>query len=221
MKKIIAFFIASICLSMSAYIQADIQAEPCFENYCDDPCCDVPSNFYAEIFGGANFLQTETKCGIKSDYDTGYIVSGSLGYFWHYGLRLEAEYAYRRNSYRKVHFFGRGFGVHGHFQSSSYMANLLWDVPLLSCRCINLGNVQPFTGAGIGYDFQQIHGGRTGLNFKESKKHFAWQVIAGLEYPLFCNTDISIEYKFHKGGFNHIYSHSIGAGIKYKFGLGL
>ena len=48
-----------------------------------------------------------------------------------YGLRLEAEYAFRRNAIRKIHFFAEGSSKHGHFQTSSYMANLLWDLPYL------------------------------------------------------------------------------------------
>ena len=52
---------------------------------------------YAKIFSGANFLQNTTINGNKSTYQTGYIVSGVLGYSWrYYGLRFESEYAFRR-----------------------------------------------------------------------------------------------------------------------------
>jgi|LakMenEpi03Aug12_release.lakeMendotaPanAssembly.Ray.scaffolds.fasta_scaffold05726_6 opacity protein-like surface antigen len=193
-------------------------------NAQDVACCDCACRvdfidpFYFEIFGGANFLQTEKNGGIKTDYQTGYVVSGSVGYRWRYGLRLEAEYAYRRNSLRRIHFFGRGFRIHGHFQSSSYMANLLWDIWLSNWGLENW-KIKPFIGGGIGYDHQQISAHHSALAFKKNKKHFSWQIIAGLGYPLFCNTDISVEYKFHKGGFSHFYSHSVGAGLTYHFGL--
>ena len=82
------------------------------------------------FLGGANFLQSTAIDGNKSYYQTGYIIAGSLGYCWRDGLRLEAEYAFRRNAIRKIDFFGEGSSNHGHFQTSSYMANLLWDVPL-------------------------------------------------------------------------------------------
>lgn len=184
--------------------------------YCKIPCCeDIPS-FYAKIFGGANFLQTETHGGIKSHYQSGYIVGGSLGYRWCYGISLEAEYAFRRNAFKSIHFFGRTFSMHGHFQSSSYMANLLWDLPLYSWEC-NFWGIQPCIGAGIGYDFQRIHGHNDFLAFNSSKKHFAWQAIVALTYPLFCKADVSLGYKFHKGGFHYINNHSIELGLMYNF----
>ncbi len=60
------------------------------------------------FLSGANFLQNTTIDGNKSTYQTGYIIAGSLGYCWCYGLRLEAEYAFRRNAIKKIDFFGEG-----------------------------------------------------------------------------------------------------------------
>jgi len=101
---------------------------------------------------------------VTTKYKTGYLVSGSLGYSWSYGLRLEAEYAYRRNSLKNFHFFGRTFSLDGYFQSSSYMANLLWGLPLSSWGCY-FWQIQPSIGAGVGYDVQQIHANNSGLEF--------------------------------------------------------
>lgn len=197
---------------------ADTHAQE-YDDFCNEgPCCIDNNNFYAEILGGANFLQTTTDSGVKSNYRTGYIVAGTLGYRWCYGLRLEAEYAFRRNSLTKIHFFGRSFPIHGHFQSSSYMANVLWDLPLATWGYQCCG-VHPFIGGGIGYDVQRVHGKNQDLVFNQKKRHFAWQVVAGIGYPLFCSTEISLEYKFHKGGLHYIYNHSLGLGLTYQFGL--
>ena len=183
------------------------------ENRCPDGM-----NFYAEILGGANFLQNTTIDGNKSTYQTGYIVAGSLGYCWrHYGLRLEAEYAFRRNAISKIDFITEGSSKHGHFQTSSYMGNLLWDLPLCSWGCA-FWNLQPFIGAGVGYDFQQMHSSNSRIVFNQKWTHFSWQAMAGLSYPIFRNTEITLEYKFHQGG-SHFYNHSIGVGLVYKFGF--
>lgn len=204
MKKNILRLLMALLFCMAA----DAQAQ---EVYTEDPCCVNETNFYAKIFGGANFLQNTSIDKNKSTYQTGYLIAGSLGYRGCYGLRLEAEYAFRRNAIRKIHFYGEGSSKHGHFQTSSYMGNLLWDVPLSSWGCA-FWNLQPFIGAGIGYDFQQMHSSNSRVNFNQKWHHFSWQVMTGLAYPIFCNTEITLEYKFHQGGC-HFYNHSVGVGV--------
>ena len=207
-----------LLMSFLFFIAADVRAQDLIaqESCCyEDSCCVDEMNFYGKIFGGANFLQNTALNGNKSKYQTGYIVAGSLGYSWCYGLRVESEYAYRRNAIRKIHFFGQGFSKHGHFQTSSYMANLLWDLPLSSWEC-SFWNIRPFVGAGVGYDFQQMHSSNSRIDFHQKWNHFSWQLMGGLAYPLFNNTEMTLEYKFHQGGC-HFYNHSIGVGLVYKF----
>jgi opacity protein-like surface antigen len=203
--------ILPLLLSLLFFMAADTQAQEwCNEDFCcyEDSCCVDKTNFYAKILGGVNFLHNTSKDENKSTYETGYIIAGTLGYCWRNGLRLEAEYAFRRNAIRKIHFFVEGFSKHGHFQASSYMANLLWG-----CE---FWNIQPFVGAGIGYDFQQMHASNTRIIFKQKWNHFSWQLMAGLAYPIFCNTEMTLEYTFHQGGC-HFNNHSLGVGLVYKF----
>jgi len=203
MKKIFAT-VAALLLFYSS-VQAN----------CDDDCTFTDENeFYVKVFGGANFIPNRTNGAVSNRYKTGYIVSGSLGYTWRYGLGLEAEYAFRRNSLKNIHFFGRTFSIDGHFQSSSYMANVLWHLPLENWGCY-LWQLRPYIGGGIGVDVQQIHAKDLDFGFRDNKKGFAWQLMAGLEYPIFCNLNISLEYKFHKGPFSHIDNHSVGIGLSY------
>lgn len=207
MKKIILPFLLTLLFFSGGNAYAQEWAE-------EDFCCDESeTHFYAKILGGANFLQNTSIDDNKTSYQTGYIVAGSLGYRWYYGLRLEAEYAYRRNTIKKIHFFKEGSSSHGHFQTSSYMANLLWDLPIFSWTCWNL---QPFIGAGIGYDFQQMHSSNSRIVFDQKWKHFSWQAMGGFAYPLFYNTVLTLEYQYHQGGthFNH---HSVGVGLIYQF----
>lgn len=194
----------------------------CYENSCcvDNSCCVNRLNFYAKVFGGANFLQSTKISRNTSKYHTGYLVSGSLGYSWCYGLRLEGEYAFRRNAINKIHLFGEGCSKHGHFQTSSYMVNLLGDVPLSWWswwRCA-LWKVRPFVGAGIGYDCEHMHSSNSCIIFHQKWHHFSWQVMAGVAYPIFCKTELTLEYKYHQGGC-HFKNHSVGVGLVYTFGL--
>lgn len=210
MKKITSLHL----LFLLVFSATCAQAEEC----CDqETCCVDQPNFYTKILGGFNFLQTSANEGIRAKYQTGYIISASLGYTRCHEFYVEAEYSFRRNNLRKIHFSGRNFSMEGHFQSSSYMANLLWNLPLSSWNC-SFWDIKPFIGGGIGYDFQQRHASNSFFIYDQKWHHFSWQVMAGLSTPIFCNTEVTLEYKFHQGGC-HFYNHSIGIGLVYKFGL--
>lgn len=209
MKKNILHSLVTFIFVMIGTVQAQ---ECCVENNC----CVENSHFYAKFLAGVNGLQNNEISDHKCDYNAGYILAGSLGYNWCYGLSLEAEYAFRRNSINHIHFSGNGTSKHGHIQTSSYMGNLIWNVPLCSWGC-SIWNVTPFFGAGIGYDLQQMHSSNSRIVFDQNWHHFSWQLMTGLTYPIFCNTEIDLEYKFHQGS-NHFYNHSIGIGLTYKFG---
>lgn len=187
---------------------AAAEAQDCCE---EEVCCVEEPSFYVKVFGGANFLQNTTINRNRAHYQTGYIVAGSLGYRSCYCLRFEAEYAYRRNAIRKIEFIGDGSSKHGYFQASSIMANLYWDLPCL------FWNIHPYVGAGLGADFQKMHSSNSRIIFNQKWTHFSSQAMAGFAFPLFCNTDIAVEYKFHYGGC-HIYNHAVGIGLTYKFG---
>jgi opacity protein-like surface antigen len=174
------------------------------------------TNFYAKFLSGVNLLQNSTTDGNKSSFKAGYVISGSLGYCCPCSLRLEAEFAFRRNAIKKIDFFIEGCSFCGHFQNYSGMANLLWDLPLSSWGCASW-NVQPFIGGGLGYDSQQMHAANSRIIFHQKWTGLSWQAMAGLTYPIFCNTAMMMEYKFHQGR-PHFYNHYIGIGLVYKFG---
>jgi opacity protein-like surface antigen len=200
-----------LLLFMAAKAQAQEQCVKDPRPYQDN-CCVYKTNFYAKIFGGANFLLNTSIDGNKTSYLPGYVFSGSLGNTWRcYGLSLEAEYAFRRNGIKKIHFITQGTSRHGHFQSSSVMANLLWD--LLGC---SFWKIQPFIGGGVGWDFQKLYSSNSRIRYHQSWDHAAWQVMAGFSYPIFRNTELTLEYKFHAGG--DFQSNDVGLGLVYKFG---
>jgi opacity protein-like surface antigen len=139
----------------------------------------------------------------------------ALGYNWHYGLHVEGEYTFRRNEISKIRFFGGDYSKRGHFQTSSYMANLLWDLPLSSWGC-DCFNITPYIGAGVGYDFQHMHASNCRINFNQKWRHFSWQLMTGFAYPILCNAELTLEYTFHQGSC-HFNNHSLGVGLIYRF----
>ena len=179
----------------------------CTFTFADD---EDANNFYVKVLGGAHFLHADSNGGIQPSFSPGYIVGGSLGYQLCYGLNVEAEYAFRRNNMRKIHFFGQDFKNRGSFQSSSYMANLIGNLSI--CECF-----QPFLGLGIGYDVKQFHTREAGFEIVNDKKGFSWQLMVGINYPYFCNTDVALEYRFHKGPLHNFYSHALAVSVAYKF----
>lgn len=180
--------------------------------------CDVDrTNFYVRFLSGVNFLQSNTTDENKSSFKPGYIIDGLLGYCLPCGLRLEAEYAFRKNGIKKIDFYVEGCSRDGNLKDSSCMANLLWDVPVSSWICA-LGDIQPFIGAGLGYDFQQMRSWNSRIIFDQKWNSLSWQAMAGLTYPILCNTDMALEYKFHQGA-SHFYNHYVGIGLVYTFGF--
>lgn len=199
MKKI-ALILTAIALSLNTYVLG-VAAE---EN----------SAFYIKMFGGANFLQTTGGGNVRPDYNTGYNLSTSLGFQWCDGLQLEAEYAYSRNSLRKLHYFGEDFHLSGAYQASSFMGNMICAFPYDGCLFVD---IRPFLGAGLGYDLQQFHASQDGFTLNQKKHGFAWQLMLGLNGWLCDSMELSLEYKLHKGPLHHTYSHILGMSFTYKF----
>lgn len=197
MKKTIPLFLMSLLCYMASQ--------------ADEWCMEEDSHFYAKILGGVNFLQNTSISDNRASYNTGYIVSASVGYYLCSDFRVEAEYAYRRNRINHIHYFTEGHSKNGHFRTSSLMANLFWDIP--AC---GFCNIQPFIGGGLGYDFQQMHSSNSRVVFHQKWRHFSWQLMAGLSYELFCNTDVTFEYRYHQGGCN-FKNHTLGIGLEYNF----
>jgi opacity protein-like surface antigen len=171
-------------------------------------------SFYGGVQGGVNLLHCSFLESRNIEFNTGYTVAGVAGYFWHYGLRLEGEVAYRDNDYR---LFGTNSNAvkttfHGHVDTWSFMANGYYDIPF--CDYVPLN---PYFGAGIGDDFVHQRINMEGTTFRGNKNGFSWQVMAGLNYTCFESFMLSLEYKFHMAPLrygNHLQNNSVILGIK-------
>lgn len=211
---------------------ADYASAMCCGGYFSNGCVDCNgevNNFYGKILGGYNFFKPEKVKWGGSRHRTRYkeikykglIISTAFGYHFCYGWRVEGEFAFRRNPFSKVHILHRTFSRHAHLETYSYMANLIWEVPLALWTC-ETWRITPFIGAGIGYDKNKVCGtkrdkieDRIGVRPTTRKDSFAWQVMAGLDFPITRDLDLTVEYKFHKAPC--MWNQSYGVGLSYKF----
>lgn len=191
--------------------------------------------FYVGVTGAADFL---SNAGFSRSYgsygysrnrlkfDTGFFGAIDLGYRWCNGLHLEAEVAYRYNRQKRRHsdysdVLVASSGRHrGHRDVWAAMVNVLYDINMC-------WSIEPYVGVGLGYSHVRYK--RNDLFYGEftrrrhfSDNDFAWQVIAGVAYPVMCNVDVAVEYRF----FNAVnsrkhqrntYNNDIGVNLKYYF----
>lgn len=204
MKKIILF--AAILASAVLPQLAPAYQDCCFE---EPDCCSSfdLQGLYVGVTGGASFPNIERHHNNSMRTDTGYFVSGSVGYRWCYGFRTEAEVGYHRACLRS-RFSGfddisEGDGYRyrnrGHLSSISYMANIYYDLPVCFW-------VTPYVGGGIGYAQNRIslsNRDDSGDRFGRRRNGFAWQVIAGLNYEINCNWSAAVEYRYYQPRSHH------------------
>lgn len=201
MKKI--FFAMGVLLATSLSSSASAQ--------CCDPCFTGCGNWYIGGFGGLNWVNKKGH-STHHKYKTGYIVGGDIGYKWDNGFRLEGEVSYRNNQ-RKHH---GSSGHHKDKQTTAVMANGLYQFDI-DCFPIDV-----YFGAGLGWVNTQnshSHHNTNGSTSNHSRKNngFAWQVIAGLAYPICENVDLDLEYRFFDETQSKFNNNSVDIGFRYYF----
>lgn len=141
--------------------------------------------FYINGSAGPNWTCEGTRVG--------FLTGAAVGYEFNFGLKLEAEYCFRRNNFGKT-------VLHTH----SILGNILYNLPVKTI-------VQPYVGIGLGYGHQFAY-----LKSKNiGKGHgFVWDTIAGFEIPLNCRFSTGVQYKYLRSEREGI-DHSIAATLKY------
>ncbi len=165
---------------------------------------------YVDLGVGANFTfplgYTENKAapdwwGGKLQTRPSYAGEIGIGYGFGNGLRAELDGNYYHNTIHASDVtVDAGTAVNKHYRTSGglntygFMLNGLYDLPLGWV-------VQPYVGAGVGYEWLQlahrvIDGG--GYYMGGSEGSFAYDLIAGLSYPLSFMPGLSAtaEYRF-------------------------
>ncbi len=162
--------------------------------------------------------------------DNGYDVTGSAGYGFGNGFRVELEGDYIRNGASKAKFNGADYTASGHEGHYGVFANALFDFD------IGLPWLYPYVGVGLGWQnvgFNSFSAG--GASVSQSRSAFAYQAIGGLSYPIPFAPGLSatVEYRFvslvngrkYDGEYagqpvqftaTHEYNHEINVGLRYQ-----
>ncbi len=135
----------------------------------------------------SNFSPAGVTPGFAS-FDTGFNVSGSVGYRWRSGLRGEIEYSYRQSDLNHL----SGLPTHGEADADSLMGNVLYDFNTHS-------SLTPYIGGGIGVGsmrWNQVHD-YSYANFANLRDSgFQWQLIGGVEKQVNRHLSLFAEYRY-------------------------
>ncbi len=183
--------------------------------------------------------------GLVFSGTSGFVGVGSVGYGFGNGMRLELEGNYRQTSPRSLTGTGFPTALSGDIRTSAVMANAMFDMD------IGTPWLFPYLGLGAGYAWTDLDnvaavgsGYPFGLRTNETQGAFAWQVIAGLSFPIPNVPGLSLtgEYRFFStvgpeayrasvvqgappvagaGNFDirNQYSHSVLLGLRYAFNV--
>ena len=177
---------------------------------------------YLSLFGGVSFLDNfDTRftfdngimgeLGVREtgfSMDDGVASGASFGRYFYRQARVEAEYTYRDNSVGEFQQFTYSDDLatpqindtlvdstrtpaNGSVESSSLMVNFVFDLKPRTVGCMNA-----YLGGGIGglaVDGDAI-AGTTAFNFDDAA--FAFQGIAGINYPVLDRLDLFTEYRY-------------------------
>ncbi|MBV9656214.1 MAG: OmpA family protein [Acetobacteraceae bacterium] len=137
----------------------------------------------------------------KIQGNSGWAGLGSIGYGFGNGLRLEAEGNYRDTQNRKITGTAYPTEAGGQIQTYGAMVNALFDLD------IGFPWLYPYLGVGAGYgwtDLNKVYASGPSvpalLNAGSNRQgNFAWQVIAGLSFPVpdVPGLSLTAEYRFY------------------------
>src|SRR4051794_23904536 len=138
--------------------------------------------------------------GLKIQGNSGFAGLASVGYGFGNGIRVELEGNYRQTNVRQI--TGTGFPTiaGGQIQNYGAMVNALFDMD------IGFPWIYPYIGLGAGYGWthlKKVYNVGTnfpfGMQTDDTESNFAWQVIAGLSFPIpnVPGLSITAEYRFY------------------------
>jgi opacity protein-like surface antigen len=182
--------------------------------------------WYGQLNAGMMFLQDANGRfgGIpgEAEYDTGYSLSGALGYRFLGGWRAEAEFGYGRTSYDKIRGAGETSGVSGgDVNIYSFTGNAYYDFPTGTL-------VTPYLGGGVGLVRTTYDNGTANFGFgnvstrRSDRTSFTALAEAGASVAITPGMDLVPSYRFQwindgDDGYDNTRAHMLRLGLRVNF----
>jgi|CXWL01.1.fsa_nt_gi opacity protein-like surface antigen len=172
---------------------------------------------YLSFFGGGNLLQDESHAGTGGNYnssgrntfdsDTSFALGAAVGMSlenWLKGLRAEIEASYRRGDlegdwteYTSFYNTTDSGTLDGNLSTFAVMANVAYDIDIGS-------KFKPYVMVGAGWARTHIEGNLNDYDFflfgnpsfDADNSGFAWQLGAGLNYPVAPGVEVGMGYRY-------------------------
>lgn len=134
--------------------------------------------WYVGLTGGVTFLDDADVSGTSTGelgFDTGWAVTGSIGYLLADPLRIEFEAGYHENDMDNVTLGGVSSASTGHVRIASYMVNAFYDMRSGS-------QFIPYIGGGVGVAQVKVSHDSGLSNLDDQDTVLAYQGMAGIAY---------------------------------------
>jgi len=195
------------------------------DNAVKTPAASTGPDIYVQAEAGATYmhdLQVNVGTHEKFKFDLGARFDLAVGYKFsqHWSTELDAGVIWNR------------IDKYGSYSFSASKQADLYQIPIMVNYLYRLrikSKFEAFLGAGIGAVVDVFHINDQGLNFKDSDVSFGGQGLAGLNYHLSHQVDLSLAYKFlattsHKWSDQGLYTqtdgtmtHSLMLGVSVKY----
>jgi opacity protein-like surface antigen len=137
---------------------------------------------YVSLLGGATFAPGLNINGAKNGMDTGFNIGARYGYYlndWNLpNVSVEADGLLSQSNYSGT--------SNARLQSSSYMGNLVYHLPLD-------GPFEVYGGAGLGAVNTNID---NGIGNHGNSTVLGWQALGGVDYRFSDTTSLFAEYRY-------------------------
>lgn len=174
-----------------------------FRLHSKAPVCEPKKEHKAYVFGyggldtGANydsngqFDYLPQVIGINFDLKNGTTFGGGIGVYSRAfgGSRFELEGSLTNNEVGYLTYGGIPLPANFEMETRTFMFNMLKEIPFQS-------GVTGYLGGGVGYASTHMNGDIDTIEYDHRDEGFAWQLIAGVDFPITDSLTLFTQYRF-------------------------